>query len=141
MELAQLIYYSTPLLDGRKFNISDELENILQTARAHNKGHGITGALFFAPKLFAQILEGSAEEINSLYESICRDSRHTDVTLVLNEPVDERIFKEWSMAYLDESFQANLISKNFSSVESIKPSKISSKNWIIFYQKAHKYMS
>ena len=141
MELARIIYYSTPMLEGRvQTSIADEIDVILHTSRIRNKKHDITGALFFAPKLFAQILEGPIDVVSTRYASICRDSRHTAITLSLREQIESRIFNDWSMAYLDEMFLSGPISPKFNPIEDLNPKELTPEDWMEFYRSAHKYL-
>lgn len=40
------------------------------------------------------------------YRRICADTRHTDVVMVLMEPIDARQFPQCSMAYIGEAQSA-----------------------------------
>jgi hypothetical protein len=55
--------------------------------------------------------------VNALYQTICRDNRHGDVTLLTYEEVDQREFACWSMA------QAPLDKKNAACCCGIHPAR------------------
>jgi hypothetical protein len=48
---------------------------------------------------YFQVLEGDAEAIDSLYAKIALDKRHTNVVLIVREPIATRSFADWSMGY------------------------------------------
>ncbi|WP_394285153.1 BLUF domain-containing protein [Corynebacterium sp.] len=75
------------------------MDAILTVARQHNASAGITGLLLLRGGMFVQFLEGSAEEIDQLLASIRQDVRHTDVKVIIEEPVDRRRFPDWRMGF------------------------------------------
>jgi hypothetical protein len=83
----------------------DELVNveIVAVALSRNADLGVTGALVSTTDYFAQILEGPAAAIAELMDSIHHDSRHTDVTVLREAPIQRRRFADWSMAYAGPS--------------------------------------
>ena len=92
MDLTRLVYVSRPLGYDPL-----ELDDILQTARAHNGRVGITGALISRWDLFLQLLEGPAEAVAETYDRIRRDRRHVEVTLLGTTRTAERLFPDWQM--------------------------------------------
>lgn len=97
MALESLLYISKSKIEAS--DAQDELQRILATAHAFNQRVGITGALLFTGTHFAQIIEGQEEAISDLISAISRDERHTQITIVLRNPIVERRFPDWSMAY------------------------------------------
>ena len=75
-----------------------QLKRILDAAHSNNSAAGITGALLFSGRHFAQVLEGPQAAINERYRRISQDTRHNNVTPLLYEPAGERQFADWSMA-------------------------------------------
>lgn len=75
------------------------LEDILTKAREKNSGLGVTGLLLHKDGNFLQVLEGEEQTVRTLFEEIRRDPRHRRVACVLEETVEERDFKDWSMAF------------------------------------------
>ncbi len=55
---------------------------ILATARANNRQLGVTGALLFTEVSFAQILEGPLGPIETKFERIRCDLRHSDMAVL-----------------------------------------------------------
>jgi hypothetical protein len=77
------------------------LAGILTHARAYNGAHGLTGMLLYAEGSFFQVLEGTAEEIDTLFARIGRDPRHRRITRIIREPIRARTFSDWSMGFAD----------------------------------------
>ena len=82
--------------------MTETISAILNVSRAANARDGITGALLFNGKHFAQALEGPVEHVTALLHRIEMDVRHTRVTVVQEEWVASRDFGGWAMAYVDE---------------------------------------
>jgi hypothetical protein len=121
--LVRLIYASRSVAP-----ITSELvRQILDAAHQHNPERGITGVLCYGDGVFVQALEGGRAEVNALYQTICRDSRHSDVTLLSYEEVDQREFACWSMAQapLDKKNAALLLRHSSSPV--LDPFRLSGK--------------
>jgi hypothetical protein len=81
-----------------------EVDDIVATARARNEQLGLTGALIYTRTHFAQVLEGQAEAIETMMASIRADSRHRNLCVVADEPIEARYFPAWTMAYSGPSF-------------------------------------
>jgi hypothetical protein len=115
-------YANNPLLHGAQLTISVEillktlshliyasaadskmsdagLRAILDRARTVNSQLDITGILLHTEGSYFQVLEGDAEAIDSLYAKIAHDKRHTNVVLIVREPIASRSFAEWSMGF------------------------------------------
>lgn len=73
--------------------------NIIATARQHNGANSITGFLIVGSDWFAQVLEGEAQAVTSLFRRILADRRHTHVKLVETRFVRERLFADWAMGH------------------------------------------
>ncbi len=83
---------------------SEELLNILRISQMKNEERAVTGMLLYMSGNFMQVLEGDEEAVRETYEKILQDDRHTGVTLLVEEPIVERQFEKWTMAFrnLDE---------------------------------------
>ena len=79
----------------------EDLQNILNTSRSFNSSENITGCLIYTTKIFVQILEGEKTVVQKLYESIVKDKRHFNVTLIHEGAAVQRKFPKWAMAYLN----------------------------------------
>ncbi|MEP6503610.1 MAG: BLUF domain-containing protein [Betaproteobacteria bacterium] len=97
--LVRLMYASraTPGLDN------EEVTAILRHSRANNAREGLTGALCLCNtgRLFIQVIEGGRNAVSKRYNRIVADPRHTDVTLLQYEEIDERRFAGWSMGQVN----------------------------------------
>lgn len=83
---------------------ADCVSAIIKTARAFNAAHGITGILLFDGGHFVQYVEGDGDTLDSLVERILDDKRHTDIQILLREPLGlgtGRHYPGWSMGYCD----------------------------------------
>jgi hypothetical protein len=76
-----------------------EVQALLASARRNNAAQGITGMLLFIEGSFFQVLEGSEDAVDRIYEVIARDPRHDRVTQIIREPIAQRSFAEWSMGF------------------------------------------
>jgi blue light- and temperature-responsive anti-repressor len=106
-DIYKIVYCSRNLIQGKEAERDAEIAQILQTARANNKGHNITGALLFSSGFFAQVLEGPQLAIEEVFEKIQRDTRHSDVTVLSSQTGGQRDFPEWSMAHVQPPDGAN----------------------------------
>jgi Sensors of blue-light using FAD len=79
---------------------TDDLQELLDSARANNAAKGITGALIYAEGIFLQILEGDKVLLQELMAKIRRDLRHESVFVVRESEVAKAIFGSWKMAYV-----------------------------------------
>jgi hypothetical protein len=92
MNLIQIIYVSQP------FGFEDAMLNgILADARRNNLRDDITGALICRADAYLQLIEGPEVAIRRTYARIASDDRHTNVKLLFEEPVTDRIFPGWAM--------------------------------------------
>jgi hypothetical protein len=78
-----------------------DLLELLNQARQFNLAHGITGLLLHRDNSFLQVVEGPKAELMALYERIKRDPRHQRVEILFEEPIAEREFSDWQMAFID----------------------------------------
>ncbi|MGI9210961.1 MAG: BLUF domain-containing protein [Methylococcaceae bacterium] len=95
MSLYALVYIS---LATHKMTEA-ELSSLLATCRQNNRLLEVTGLLLYRDGFFIQALEGQKSALDTLFEKISRDTRHSDVLLIYREPIAERAFGEWSMGF------------------------------------------
>ena len=84
---------------------------ILETARAYNKAHNLTGVLCQGKGLYVQVLEGERSVVNSLYRRIVADNRHSQAEIVHFGEVESRQFKDWAMALVNLSIDDPMVAK------------------------------
>lgn len=75
-----------------------ELVELLESARLKNKKLGITGMMIYHEREIMQILEGEKEVVETLFQTILEDNRHTSVNVFYQGDIEERAFCGWSMA-------------------------------------------
>lgn len=103
------------------------IESILQASRTHNLHHGITGILCYGGGIFLQAIEGGRNAVNTLYNHISRDGRHTDVVLLHYEEINERRFGGWTMGQVNLSKLNTSIVLKYSERPEFDPYSVSGK--------------
>jgi len=97
MPLFQLLYLSRTRLDWTE----PELAALAAQAQARNAKDGLSGLLLYGNGHFLQLLEGRRQPLLLTYDRIIRDSRHSDVRLLLDRAVARRTFAQWAMGLLN----------------------------------------
>jgi hypothetical protein len=93
--MLSLIYVSSSV---REMN-AEELLDILKVSRENNVARDVTGLLLYKGGNFMQALEGPDDVVMALYETIKKDSRHKDVSIISTEKIQKRQFPAWEMAF------------------------------------------
>lgn len=78
-----------------------QLRDLLARSRENNQRLEVTGLLLYQGGNFMQVLEGAEPVVRKLYLKICQDPRHNDIFTLFAEPLREREFPNWSMAFQD----------------------------------------
>ena len=94
--MKRLVYISSSV---EKMDQS-EIEKLLDKSRKNNKEDNITGILLFHDGNFFQVLEGPEDKVGTCFGRIEKDQRHRGCIVLLSEAVTERLFADWSMAYV-----------------------------------------
>ena len=102
-KIFHLVYVSHAVEDISYTDIRD----ILEVSRKHNAKENITGVLVFREGYFLQVLEGNKDAILPLVDRIRDDDRNFKLKVLVETESENRIFGEWSMAFLDGDIQAN----------------------------------
>ncbi len=76
----------------------DELAGLAMGSQRANGRLGITGILVHLDGHFLQLLEGPASAVEQLKSKLKSDPRHRDITDLVDEPVDRRLFEGWTLA-------------------------------------------
>lgn len=109
MSLIRLAYASeatfepAPVEKGIEPNVS----RILLASRRNNPKWGLVGGLYYGDNRFFQYLEGEEKEVYRLFETLCQDPRHRNITKLLDEPLNQRTFTNWSMKYVPKADDVN----------------------------------
>ena len=99
-DFVQLLYLSNAKPELKQ----GDLDGILEVSRRNNPPRDITGLLVFANGVFIQVLEGPNEQVHTLFETICDDTRHQEVAMLGEYVGQDRIFTKWSMGFLQSTF-------------------------------------
>ena len=69
-----------------------DLARIVARSRVSNHAHNINSSLCYKAGRYLQVLEGGSHNVDTLFATIARDSRHVDVLTVLNVASESRSF-------------------------------------------------
>lgn len=97
IHLTHIIYTSTA---ATEFDPA-ALDGILQRARRTNAERSVTGMLLYTAGSFFQVLEGEEATLAEMFARIAADPRHRGVTKIIEEPIAQRAFGDWTMGYLE----------------------------------------
>lgn len=84
-----------------------ELHRLLRAAQIRNRAEGITGLVIYDSGRFFQWLEGPAEGLARVWDSVSRDPRHTGIEILGNQPTAERFFGDWDLKLSNRGAQAD----------------------------------
>lgn len=73
------------------------VRSITSVSERNNAESGVTGVLLASRSHFMQAVEGNFEDVNATFRRICRDDRHTDLSIVGFSIIDARLFGGWGM--------------------------------------------
>lgn len=94
-DLVELTYLSEAVSDMSFLG----LMRLLESARAFNQEHGITGILFYDNQQFGQIIEGERANIMKVWKRIQEDKRHHRIELLEIREITERTYPEWLLRF------------------------------------------
>lgn len=81
----------------------DTIKSTFLAAQERNNERGISGFVVYSNNCFLQIIEGSEESINTLYNNIVSDSRHTNILLLGFKQLSHRDFEKWNLGLIDDN--------------------------------------
>ncbi len=96
--ITQLVYTSKCQMQGEPTDIAFGIKAIADISRRNNARVGITGTMTVQDGIFAQVLEGPGDAIETVLERLGRDRRHSDMVVHAKWRDRERVFSRWSMA-------------------------------------------
>jgi hypothetical protein len=92
--------YHVIYVSSTKAILSEQaLSAYLESFRANNHKHGITGLLLYKDGNVMQVIEGEQEAIEQLLNNIKTDGRHSGIIVLVKEEIATREFSEWSMSF------------------------------------------
>lgn len=96
MDAVRIVYVSSAVepMD------SAQLAALAEVSADRNRRAGVTGLLLYHDGCFIQALEGPTKAVDATLRRIERDPRHRGVLVLLREPMGERQFEEWDLAYI-----------------------------------------
>ncbi|QAA82842.1 BLUF domain-containing protein [Aequorivita sp. H23M31] len=74
-------------------------EDLFSFILEHNPPKNITGILLSNQDFFLQVLEGNENILEELFNSIKKDNRHFQILTVLNQPIENRVFKDYRAGF------------------------------------------
>lgn len=93
--LTSIVYISA----ARALLTGEEIQEILRQSRQNNATRDVTGLLLYWDGNFLQYIEGPADSVDGLLETIRRDSRHSGLTVLDRGVIAARAFPDWRMGY------------------------------------------
>ena len=93
--MLRLIYNSRARHDWT----AEETADILNRARARNRGDDLTGMLIYHERKIFQVLEGPPENVRACFSRIKRDARHGSIGVLSETVIEKRAFSRWQMGY------------------------------------------
>lgn len=121
MPLCRLIYASR----SNDILRNEEIDAILAVSRTNNARVGVTGALMYGSREFLQCLEGAREAINSTYNRIVKDPRHSELTILDFVEIDRRWFAGWGMHHVPPLWSSRQMLLRYGERETFNPLKMS----------------
>ena len=102
MSLMRLAYASEATFQAKPVDkgVEPHVARILMTSRKNNARDQLVGGLYYGDNRFFQYLEGEEASVRQTYERILKDDRHRNVVTLIEEPINERTFSNWSMKYV-----------------------------------------
>lgn len=97
--MRQIIYRS--LTTSENGRAADDIPDIVREAAMRNGLEGITGLLYTEDDAFLQAIEGPIDGVSDLMERLKNDARHRDLTVLVDRPIEEREFGDWTMIFRD----------------------------------------
>ncbi len=70
---------------------------IVESSKVSNASHGITGVLSYGYGHYLHVIEGEEAQVSNLIKNIRKDTRHQNITEILDADTDKRLFSDWSM--------------------------------------------
>lgn len=78
----------------------EDLEKLLVHCKTNNNYIGISGILIYSMDFFFQIIEGSQEDVDELFEKIKTDSRHFNLLKIFDVTTSNKKFERFNCNYI-----------------------------------------
>jgi len=86
-----------------------ETESLFSQFRDRNNSLNIRGCLHKCKTCYFQIIEGESDVIDLLFEKIKADKKHKDIQIIVNMPIMEYTFKDFTIGYCKVNAYKNTI--------------------------------
>lgn len=105
MSLIRLAYASEATFQSSPDHsgVEPHVARILLASRRNNARQAVVGGLYYGNHRFFQYLEGEEDEVRAVYDRIRKDDRHRHIKTLLDEPLQQRTFENWSMKYVPQA--------------------------------------
>lgn len=80
-----------------------EVDEILTSAEEYNTKNGFTGLLLYSEGNFFQVLEGEKEQVENLFETIKKDSRHFNLIKIFGKCIDKPSYDGYKSDFISEN--------------------------------------
>ncbi|EGU38148.1 BLUF domain-containing protein [Vibrio ichthyoenteri ATCC 700023] len=77
-----------------------DIQSLLTSATEKNAQLDITGFLMSHSGGFIQYIKGTNNAIDGLYAAISSDPRHSNVTILFESEISQRMYQEWNMGHV-----------------------------------------
>ncbi len=91
-----------------------DLFYLLAHARRRNETLGLSGLIIYDRGYFFQWLEGDNVALGKVWNSIRRDTRHTEIVVLADQTIPIRLFDDWHMRFAHRDQQHEAIVDGFS---------------------------
>ncbi len=109
MSLFRIVYVSDAVGDAALGLLP--LIDIIGASDRNNRRDHLTGVLMRHEGRFFQAVEGARVDLDRLMARLRADRRHVNIRILVDAPIAQRLFADWSMAQVDmPSALASLVS-------------------------------
>ena len=99
MSLFRIVYVSEAVGDAADGLLP--LIDIIGASDRNNRRDHVTGVLMRHGGRFFQAIEGARADLDRLMGRLRADRRHTNIQILADTPIDQRLFAGWAMAQVD----------------------------------------
>ncbi len=85
-----------------------ELQQLMRDAQSRNHEESLTGVMVYDEPYFYQWLEGPADSVERVRQSIKKDPRHLEIEVLRDKPISTRMFSGWDMKLATRAQQGGL---------------------------------
>ena len=91
-------------VSAASWNLLDEqVQHIVCESRRLNALNGVTGVLIYCDGNFMQYFEGEEDAVMKTFARIRASESHYQISELMNQPILEREFSDWSMGFSQPS--------------------------------------